>query len=183
MYKISRSLDKLSTNATTLITAGIFLVFCITVLPSQSAATEAYIGSAGSPDLSFYYSPDDLYQMAKQFSPSGRSEYVRARFTFDLIFPIVYGAFLATTISWLVRSLSLENIKWDYLNLIPIAGVIFDLLENTTASIVIGRYPKLSPVCALFASVFTSIKWMFVGGSFLFLLALGTWYLFKRVKR
>jgi hypothetical protein len=68
------------------------------------------------------------------------------------------------------------------LNLAPILGMLFDFLENITASIVINRYPALSPVSANLAPVFTFLKWVFVGGSFLILFISGLASLFARKK-
>ena len=54
-----------------------------------------------SPDQSFFYSTGDLYRMADAFGAAGRAAYVRARWTFDVVWPLVYTFFLATAISWL----------------------------------------------------------------------------------
>ena len=61
----------------------IFLLFTVLVLPNQtrSASTGEDIGS---PDLSIYYSADDLYRMAEAYGADGRLEYIRVRFTFDV---------------------------------------------------------------------------------------------------
>ena len=147
----------------------IFLIFSAVVLPSQSAAAAAYRSSSGSPDLSLFYSSNDLYQMAELYGSAGRDAYVRARFSFDLVFPIIYTLFLTTAISWILDTITPEASLWRILNLAPIQGMLFDFLENITASIVISRYPVLSPISANLAPVFTFLKWVFVGGSFLIL--------------
>jgi hypothetical protein len=153
-----------------LVSLIIFILFIALVLPGQSAAADQYSGETGSPDLSFFYSPDDLYRMADAFGPAGRQAYIHARFTFDLAFPLVYGFFLTVCISWLLKHALLPGNSWKLLNLLPATGVIFDLLENISASLVIGRYPAKTPVPATLAPFFTGIKWIFVGGSFTLLL-------------
>ena len=87
LEKISQKLVDCSKIGITLAALGIFLVFSAVVLPRQSALMDSYSGSLGSPDLSLTYSPGDLYNMAEGYGASGRDSYVRARFTFDLIFP------------------------------------------------------------------------------------------------
>jgi hypothetical protein len=57
------------------------------------------------------------------------------------------------------------------LNLVPVAGVLFDYTENVLASVVMLRYPAESWIAATLASPATAIKWVFVGGSFVVLLA------------
>ncbi len=148
----------------------IFIAFVALVLPGQSAAAKQYSGEAGSPDLSFFYTPGDLYRMAEAYGPAGREAYVHARFTFDLAFPLIYGFFLTACIGWLLGKALPPRSTWRLLNLVPLGGVIFDLLENISASLVIGRFPAKTPIAANLAPVFTGIKWLLVGGSFVLLL-------------
>jgi hypothetical protein len=144
----------------------LFVAFSALVLPDQSATAAFYSAEVGSPDTSLFYSGSDLYRMAEAYGVEGRQAYVRARFTFDLVFPLIYGLFLTTCISWLLnRSLPAGN-SWRRLNLTPLAGVLFDFLENISAAQVIGRYPLETPLLATLAPVFTLVKWFFVGSSF-----------------
>lgn len=169
LNRISRKLTGFSKLGTTLVVLVIFIVFFVVILPHQSAAMNTYSGELGSPDLSLFYSPKDLYQMAEQYGSAGREAYVRARFTFDLIFPVIYTLFLVTSISRVLGAVLPKNSRWCMLNLAPIAGMILDLLENTATSFVMSRYPALSPLSANLAPVFTLLKWIFVVGSFLIL--------------
>jgi len=164
--KLSRTFFSFSTNIIALIALVVFLTFSATVLPNQSAALETYSGSTGSPDLSLFYTSRDLYQMAEQYGSAGRDAYV----PFDLVFPLIFTFFLVTAISWLLGRITSETSPWRMLNLTPIPGMVFDFLENITASIVMHRFPALSPISASLAPVFTFFKWVFVGGSFLILL-------------
>jgi len=180
LRRLSHSLVEFSKTSITLTALAIFLIFSVVALPRQSAAADAYSGSSGSPDLSLFYSPNDIYQMAEQYGSAGRDAYVRARFSFDLVFPIIYTLFLATAISLIFGTITPEASPWRILNLAPIMGMLFDFLENITASIVISRYPALSPNSANFAPVFTFLKWAFISGSFLILFIGGLASLFAR---
>jgi len=85
----------------------IHLIFALEVafvLPQQAERAESVSQGAGSPDTSFFYSSTDLYNMAETYGAEGRTAYVCARFTFDLIFPLTYLFFLATSISWVILS-------------------------------------------------------------------------------
>jgi len=164
--KLSEFFYRRSTSAAVLISLLVFVVFAVLVLPGHSAAAEAYSGEVGSPDLSLFYSAEDLYRMAESYGIAGRAEYIRARFTFDLAFPLIYGLFLTACISWLLnRALPLGS-RWRLLNVAPLMGVLFDFLENFSAALVIGRFPIETPMIAALAPAFTFIKWIFVGGSF-----------------
>ena len=178
--RLSRALINFSKSSVALAALITFLIFSAIFLPGQSAAAAVYSGSSGLPDLSLFYSSNDLYHMAEQYGSTGRDAYVHARFSFDLIFPIIYTLFLITAISWILRTITLESSSWRNLNLVPILGMLFDFLENITASIVVNRYPVLSPISANLAPTFTFLKWAFVGSSFLILCASGLILLFTQ---
>jgi len=180
---ITNRIIRLARGWITLAAVIIFLIFSVTVLPDQSAKAAAYSAEIGSPDLSLFYTPEDLYHMAEQFGESGRQAYVRARFTFDLAFPIVYGAFLLSCVGWALGKLTLENSNWRLLVLIPLFAVLFDLFENTAASIVISQYPQPSPLAAVLAPFFTLLKWFFVGSGFLLAATLPLLYGIKLLKK
>jgi hypothetical protein len=144
----------------------IFLLFTILVLPDQSQKAELVSGKAGSPDTSFFYSPSDLTSMALAYGEQGRKAYVKARFTFDLIFPIVYTFFLVTALSWFIGKSFTTSNPMRLANLIPLLGMLCDYLENFTASIAMLRYPKPASLASILAPFFTLLKWSFIGLSF-----------------
>jgi len=168
--KLTAFLIKYSTGWVALASLIVFLAFGAFVLPGQSAAAEAYSGEVGSPDTSLFYASDDLYRMAETYGPDGRAAYIHARFTFDLIFPFIYGVFLTAGLGWLLGKTTKHESRWRLLVLAPLFGVLLDLLENISAAFVIGRFPLRSPLAAVLAPVFTFDKWVFVGGSFIALM-------------
>ena len=171
LKRLSDFLYRRSSRPVTLLAILIFALFVAFVLPAQAERAAAVAGPAGSPDMSYFYSSADLYRMAEAYGPGGRSAYVRARFTFDLIFPLTYLFFLGTSLSWvLLRAVPHAESRWRWLNLFPLFGALFDYLENIAASLVMLRYPLHTPVADVLAPVFTLIKWFFVNGSFVILL-------------
>ena len=172
MKRISLWLHNVSTGWVALAALAIFLLFTALVLPRQAAQSEAETGEAGSPDTSLFYAPDDLYRWAEAYGPAGRAAYIRARLTFDVIWPLVYTAFLSTAIAWIYGKAFAADSRWRRMNLAPVLGALFDYLENATAALVIWRYPARTPIIDMAAPVFTLVKWIFVGGSFA-VLALG----------
>jgi hypothetical protein len=168
--RISDWLRRVSTGWVALSALLIFLLFSALVLPQQATKAEQEIGSADSPDMSFFYSPGDLYRMAESYGEQGRQAYVRARFTFDLVWPLVYTLFLATTISWVFGKAFAPDSRWQRANLAPLLGALFDYLENLSTSLVMLRYPDQTAVVDLLAPMFTALKWGFLGVSFVLLL-------------
>jgi len=178
--RISDWLHRISTEWVALAAVVVFVAFSAVVLPGQAAGAEEYSGEAGSPDTSLFYLAGDLYRMAEAYGERGRAAYVRARWTFDLIFPLVYTLFLVTAISWLYERAFPPGSPWRWANLAPVLGAAFDFLENASTSLVMARYPARTPGVDVLAPVFTFAKWCFVGGSFVLLflgvgVGLGRW--------
>jgi len=167
--RISSFFHRISHGPVTLFALVIFLLFVSLVLPKQAAQAKTYTRDAGSPDMSFFYTADDLYTMAESYGEAGRLTYVHTRFTFDVIFPLVYLFFLSTSLSWTLARLLPEENRGRLLNLFPLLGWLFDLLENLSTSIVMLKFPEHISLIASLAPVFTMLKWFFVGGSFLIL--------------
>jgi hypothetical protein len=167
--RLSDWLHRVSTGWVTLAALFIFLLFTALVLPQQALKAERETGSAESPDTSFFYTPGDLYQVAESYGEQGRQAYIRARFTFDLVWPLVYTLFLVTAISWVYGRAFAPESRWQRANLAPLLGILFDYLENLSTSLVMLRYPQQTPVVELLAPLFTALKWGFLAASFLLL--------------
>jgi hypothetical protein len=169
MRQISDAWYRISNGRTAAVALFIFMAFTALVLPGQSRESASISGETGSPDLSFYYTRDELYEMAEAYGEEGRAAYIRARFTFDVAWPIVYTFFLSTTISWIILKTSSPDERIWRLNLLPVLGALFDYLENVSTSLVMYRYPSLTPTVDSLASWFTLLKWLAIVGSFLIL--------------
>ena len=168
--RISDWLRHISTGWVALLALLVFVLFSALVLPQQAAQAERETGGSASPDTSFFYKPSDLYQMAESYGEAGRQAYIRARFTFDLIWPLVYAFFLTTAISWTFSRAFASDSRWQRANLAPLLGAIFDYLENVSTSLVMTRYPDQTMVVDVLAPVFTAVKWGLLGASFILLL-------------
>jgi hypothetical protein len=166
MWKqLSDFLYKITNGWVAFLALVVFLLFAGLVLPGQAASAKTHSENAGSPDLSFYYSAQDLYHMAEVYGVQGRDTYVRARFTFDLIWPLVYTFFLCTAISWVYARAFTADSLWRGANLIPVLAMLFDYLENLSTSLVMLRYPHQTIVVDSLAPLFTMLKWVLVIGS------------------
>jgi len=150
----------------TLLGIAVFAFFVVVILPSQSVQSEEETGGGPSPDQSFFYTPSDLYDMAKSYGEEGRAAYIRTRFTFDLVWPLAYLLFLATTISWLIRHAFPSPSFWQRMNLLPVAATLFDYLENIGASIVMARFPSTTAVVENATPIFTMLKWASIAAAF-----------------
>jgi hypothetical protein len=181
--RLSAWLGRVSTGWVALVTLVGFLLFSALVLPRQAASAAGESGGAASPDTSLWYSPAALYRMAEEYGPEGRAAYVRARYTFDVAWPLVYGAFLVTSIGWLTGRTFPPDSLWRRATLVPVLGVLFDFLENMATSLVMARYPARTDPAAWGAPVLTLVKWIFVGGSFVLLVVVFVMAVWRRVRQ
>lgn len=178
LNKISDWIHSVSKDWVALSALVIFVLFTALVLPGQSTRAEVQTRTAGSPDMSFFYTSDELYQMAEAYGQVGREAYIHARFTFDLVWPLVYTIFLATVISWLFQKAFAPESLWQRMNLVPVLAALCDYLENIFTSLVMLQFPNRMPLVAMLASVFTMGKWILIGGSFVLLIigvVVGVW--------
>jgi hypothetical protein len=108
--------------------------------------------------------------MAESYGEQGRQAYVRARFTLDLVWPLVYTLFLVTAISWVCGQAFAPDSRWQRANLVPLLGALFDYLENLSTTLVMLRYPAQTALVDLLAPLFTVLKWVCLGASFALLI-------------
>ncbi len=160
-FKCYRLLNWKILIATTLF----FILFIIMVLPQVTENSRSILGTGHSPDTSLIYSAEDLYTMAEAYGAEGRMYYIKLRYTFDIVWPMVYLFFLVGSISMIFRPLEIKTF-WKKINLLPFGAVMLDFMENIAASIVMYRYPLRSPVIAELAPIFTFFKWSLIGASF-----------------
>ncbi len=163
----------------------LFVVFTAIVLPAQAAAGAFYTVRYAAPDTSVWYSPDDLYAAAQAWGTEGRAAYVWARVTFDVVWPIVYGAFLVATLAWVWARGTAPGSRWRRVALLPVVVVMLDYAENICTATVMARYPARTPVLAEVAPLFTAGKWVALSAGFLLLgigvsIAVAAWWRARR---
>ena len=164
LKQLSERLYDLLTPPILAVAAALFLLFMLVVLPGMAARTAEMTGGAPSPDTSLFYTARDLYEMAEIYGEAGRAFYISTRFTFDIIWPLVYLLFFTAVITAVFRPFAPTSL-WRKANLLPGGGAIFDFLENTGASVVMYRYPLSTPLVAELTPVFTFVKWLLIAAS------------------
>ena len=171
--RLAEALVAASTGRRALIALAVFVVFTATVLPWQAGIAAQYSGGIGSPDTSFWYTADRLYGLAEAYGADGRAAYVRARVTFDVVWPLVYTAMLVLALGWLLRRASDPLARRRLVVLLPIAALVADYAENACTAIVMARWPETTDPLAALAPVFTAAKWTLLGAAFLAVPVLG----------
>ena len=148
----------------------IFILFIVIVLPEMAKISEDRIGVSTSPDTSFSLNLNDYYEMVEAYGNEGRSFYIQVRWTFDVIWPAVYGLFLFSTIGlFSLKSTSKQRLK--YL-LLPIFAVSFDIFENIFASLTMFLFPEKFYSLVVLLKISSGLKWLSLFGAFVLLFIL-----------
>lgn len=159
----------------------VMLVFLVVVLPWMSQLSVELIGSELALDTAGMYSRDYLYQVAAAYGERGRFYYTVIRYTFDLIWPLVYWFFLSVNLAFLLRR---QPRMWRGFWLVlwlPALALLFDLCENISITLVFWRYPAQTPIIDTLAPWMSQAKWVFVGASFLVLFLFASYRLMEAI--
>ena len=159
----------------------LFLIFTAVVLPFISSYTTEVIGVAESPDTSLNFNLAKLYNIVDSYGRDGRIFYVTMRWTFDIVWPLVYTVFLLSSIAYFSKEIKYKHgVKLLYL---PLFAVLFDLLENINATIIMLLYPTRVDVFGYFLLLSSTIKWAAIYSSFGIVIALVVGLFLKQFKK
>lgn len=91
--------------------------------------------------------------------------------TLDLIFPLIYTAWLWIALGSLIEPLGFKSTRIAWLKYAPLITLAADLLENAGIVVLILSYPAKLVVLARAASIFTLLKWESLSFSLILLIA------------
>ena len=94
------------------------------------------------------------------YGESGRQFYIVMRWTFDVLWPLVYTGFFISITGYLSIKLS-NQISMTAIT-IALLAVLFDLLENILATINVGMYPERSLFLLRLLQGTSLLKWLFI---------------------
>ena len=138
----------------------VFIVFIVIVLPVISKLTESVTHTSFSPDTAIFYSTNEFYEAMEIYGKAGRDFYVLLRWTFDVIWPLVYFSFLISVLGHLTRNHPKE--RRLLILLIPLVSVIFDFFENTFATLNVVIYPSKIEFLIVLLQGMSLMKWFFI---------------------
>lgn len=159
----------------------VFLLFTSLVLPYVSSLTTRVIGVADSPDTSFDFDIEKLFSIVNSYGRSGRLFYVTMRWTFDVVWPIIYTLFLMSSIAYLSRR---NKCRIEHKPLyLPVIAVLFDFLENINATIIMLLYPTRFDFFGYLLIGSSIVKWIALGISFVIVIMFMIQFIIKSIKK
>jgi len=150
-----------------LIAYGIYFpIFFFGNVPFGLSQIKPYSGGASILDVETYYTTTQAYQRLELFGEGGRAAYLRI-FMGDFIYPGLLGFFLSVSITLVLRSGLPAKSAWHKLNLLPLANLAADYLENILLMTLLLNYPSRLNLLATTAGYVTFTKNVFGMLSFL----------------
>ena len=175
---MSRFLTKLKGKQILYITL-VFILFTSIVLPYFASLTTKLIGVSESPDTGFGLSLSEYYLMRTAYGEYGRKVYVVMRFTFDIVWPVVYTVFLVSTLFYLQQQTQiLKSIKLHY---VAFTAVLFDFMENVLAVIFMTTYPNQIDFVVYLLKGSSMIKWGLIVAAFILIIILLGFFSYKNI--
>ena len=140
----------------------VFVFFLVVVLPAVSYAANQ-MGLSPSIDTNFSFDPTAIYSILNGYGESGRAFYLFQRWTFDAVWPMVYGFPIFFTLRlWLGKVNSWFVKLFIYL---PLIAMLLDYLENIIFSVIILLYPSEWMILAYLGVLTSLLKWIALGVS------------------
>lgn len=166
-----------ATNRAILGTFGLLVfvegLFVVLLLPRFRTITDG----RKIPDSMVAYSYDEIYATIDGYGTAG-IEFYRYLGALDLLFPLVYGLFLALV---LARLLPADAGRSQILLYVPLVTVVLDYLENLGIFVMLWRHPREYALVATLTNGLTLLKFSGLALSVLFVLVLAGRLLYHRV--
>lgn len=110
-------------------------------------------------DIKFSYNKSDVTLLFNSIKPEGREITKFISGVLDMIFPLIYGSFFFLLTKKLIHKRTVFLLKTVLL--FPILAGLFDIAENFGILSMLNSFPEISQEQVYFASLFTSLKWIF----------------------
>jgi hypothetical protein len=149
-----------------------FILFMVTILPWVSGLSQE-AGLTQSIDTNFSFDPSTIYPIVASYGADGRLFYLIQRWTFDLIWPLVYAWPLFVT---------LRKYPIGRLALLPWLATALDYLENSVFTILVALYPLELSWLPILGVLMSLLKWIALGTSMVLSLLVPIFFAFKRKK-
>lgn len=130
------------------------------LLPRAEHRINALAGKAIGPiDLTFGINPERTLRMVADYGPAGRAYYATVEMTLDIAYPLIYSLLFAVVLTMLYRTApALHRIQ-----LLPVAVLLLDLLENVLIVTLLNTYADQSRPVAMACEVVKLLKWVVAG--------------------
>lgn len=117
------------------------------------------------------YTPEQAYAAISSYGSAGRTQMIWIHLA-DMILITLYTSLFCLSISWLFKRGYQPDSKMQTMNLVPLVGGLFDVMENIWILTMLLIYPTESILVGWLSTVFTTDKYL-MGVMIISLLLLG----------
>jgi hypothetical protein len=145
---------------TALLATAIFASYLIFVLTAQGKAFEVANSAVRSLGTSLGFGQAEILAFLSERSDQMISAYINFNLVWDNLFGLIYGVMYVIWVSLVFKPYSQ---RFGVLNLLPLAQVVFDWLENAALASLSNQYLEdgtISSSISLIASTASTIKWV-----------------------
>ena len=157
---VSRFFYAKSNLVTALLATAIFAGYLVFVLTAQGKAFEVANSAVRSLGTSLGFGQAEILAFLSERSDQMISAYINFNLVWDNLFGLIYGVMYVAWVSLVFKPYSQ---RFGVLNLLPLAQVVFDWLENAALASLSNQYLEdgtISSSISLIASTASTIKWV-----------------------
>jgi hypothetical protein len=180
---MARSLYRRIEQRATLQTIGISFVAWLLAAAGVrmlQARVSALSGGQPVPDIRPLYTGEELYALLKLYGASGRSAFFYFA-VYDLFYPFLAYGLAALVLAALSRPLVQAHPAFAYVILVPLAGLLVELLEQGGFLVALACFPTQVSTLAAAVAALTALKFLLLAVLLSALLGLAFWrFLGKR---
>ncbi|HYF31263.1 MAG TPA: hypothetical protein VD993_09100 [Chitinophagaceae bacterium] len=138
----------LSTASNWKLIVPFFILFCLATFVVFPAYHQKMVTAAGKEfqilDTRFSYSITDVRTLFNDLGTEGRQLYRFVVGRVDMIYPVIYGTLMVLVLAFLIRKMTKPDSSAILIALLPLAGALFDYLENFNTLSLLSAFPDLA---------------------------------------
>jgi hypothetical protein len=159
----------------------LFAFFSFYLFPEYQSQMGAHASQQVQPlDTRVSYTTEEVKTLFTALGVEGRNLYSFITGKIDMVYPVIYGLMLTLILAYLIRKLSARYSPLLLFALLPLAGMVFDYLENIQILRLLDTYPEFSDQMVATGQTLTRTKHGFLFLSITLILLLAIVYATKR---
>ncbi|MFN2146413.1 MAG: hypothetical protein ACK2T7_13760 [Anaerolineales bacterium] len=164
LEKLSKHIQDWAKGWLVLTLIAIFILFVNLPLGDPELISRSLDGQIG-------YTPEQAFSTIASYGDAGRAQMIWIHLA-DMILIALYTSMFCFSISWLFKRGYKPDRKMQQMNLVPLLGGLFDVIENIWILTMILIYPSRPMVIGWLSTIFTTGKYI-LGVPIILLLLLG----------
>ncbi len=128
------------------------------------------------------YGVEYVMGLFETLGEEGRRVYLWNQIPLDMIYPGLFGIAYSLLLFYILKILVRKESNWFFITFFPVAGGLFDYLENIGIIIMLNSYPSFSALLVRLTSISTVLKSISITISFVVLLVCLGLLLWKKLK-